>query len=81
MGESGSEVSYFITEPRNFAEVTILSEYIKKPWLKATKQEIKTLINNRNFIVQEIDQGDTVTLCMDVYKAKNQSDGSIDKLK
>ena len=35
-GESGSEVSHFIPEPRNFAEVTKLSENIRKPWLKAT---------------------------------------------
>ena len=33
-GESGSEISYFIPEPRNFAEVTRLSEDIRKPWLK-----------------------------------------------
>ena len=30
-GESGSEVSYFIKESRNFSEVTILSDYINKP--------------------------------------------------
>ena len=30
--ESGSEVSYFIPEPINFAEVTRLSEDIRKPW-------------------------------------------------
>ena len=36
LGESGSEVSHFIPEPRNFAEVTKLSENIKKPWLKET---------------------------------------------
>ena len=35
-GESGSEVSHFIPEPRNFAEVTKLAENIRKPWLKAT---------------------------------------------
>ena len=34
LGESGSEVSHFIPETRNFAEVKILSEDIKKPWLK-----------------------------------------------
>ena len=34
--ESGSEVSHFIPEPRHFAEVTKLSDNIKKPWLKAT---------------------------------------------
>ena len=30
-GESGSEVSHFITEPRNFSEVKKLSENIDKP--------------------------------------------------
>ena len=35
LGESGSQVSHFIQESRNFAEVTNLSENIKKPWLKA----------------------------------------------
>ena len=35
-GESGSEVSYFIPEPRNFSDVTRLSDDINKPWLKAT---------------------------------------------
>ena len=41
LGESGSEVSHFIPEPRNFAEVTKLSENIKKAWIKATLDEIK----------------------------------------
>ena len=31
LGESFSRVSYFIPEPRNFAEVTRLSEYTEKP--------------------------------------------------
>ena len=30
-GESGSEVSHFIPEPKNFAEVKKLSENIRKP--------------------------------------------------
>ena len=46
LGESGSEVSYFIPEPRSFAEVTKLSENIRKPWPKATLKEIKNLIKN-----------------------------------
>ena len=29
LGESGSEVSYFILDPINFAEVTVLSDDIK----------------------------------------------------
>ena len=40
LGESGSEVSHFIPEPKNFAEVTNLSDDIKKPWLKATQKYI-----------------------------------------
>ena len=50
-GETGSEVSHFIPEPRNFAEVTGLAENIRKPWLKGTLKEIKNLINNQTFMV------------------------------
>ena len=38
-GESSSEVSHFIPETRNFAEVTKLSDNIKKPWIKSTLEE------------------------------------------
>ena len=41
LGESGSEVFYFIPEPRTFVEVTRLSGDIKKPWIKATLNKIK----------------------------------------
>ena len=40
LGESGSEVFYFIPDPRNFAEVTRLSDDIKKTWIKATQKEV-----------------------------------------
>ena len=79
--ESGSEVSHLIPEPRTFGEVTKLSENIKKPWLKATLKEMKNLINNQNFLIEDQNEGKPVTPCMDVYKAKIQSDGSLDKLK
>ena len=81
LGESGSEVSQFIPEPRNFAEVKKLSENIKKPWLKVILKEIKNLINNQTFLIEDQYEGEPVTPCMDVYKAKIQSDGSLDKLK
>ena len=81
LGESGSEVSYFILDPRNFAEVTRLADDIKKPWLKANQKYIKNVINNQNFLFQEPEKGEPVTPCMDVYKYKIQSDGSLDKLK
>ena len=81
MGESGSEISYFISETRSFAEVTILSGDINKLWIKVTQKEIKNLINNKNFLVQDPEMGEPVTPCMDVYKAKLQPDGSLYKLK
>ena len=80
-GESGSEVSHFIPEARNFSEVTKLSENIKKPWLKATLKDIKNLINIQNVLIEDQNEGEPGTPCMDVYKSKIQSDGSIDKLK
>ena len=58
-----------------------LSENIIKPWLKATLKEIKNLINNQTFLIEDQNEGEPVTTCMDVYKAKIQSDGSLDELK
>ena len=58
-----------------------MSENIKKPWLKSTLKEINNLINNQNFIIEDQNEGEPVTPCMDVYKEKIQSDGSLDKLK
>ena len=81
LGESGSKVPIFILEPINFAEVTKLSENIKKPWLKATLEEIKNLINNQTLLIEDQREGEPVTPCMGVYKAKIQYDGSLDKLK
>ena len=80
LGESGSEVSHFIPEPRNFAEVIKFPENIKKPCRKPTLKEKKDLINNKTSLIEEQNEGEPVTPCMDVYKAKIQSDGSLDKL-
>ena len=80
-GESGSKVSHSIPEPINLAEVKKLSENIKKPWLNATLKEINNLINNKTFLVEDQNEGEPVTPCMDVYKSRIQSDGIIDKLK
>ena len=70
LGESGSEVSHFIPEPRNFAEVKKLSGDIKKTWIKDTQKEEKNLINNQTSLVQDSKKGERVTPCMDVYKGK-----------
>ena len=66
LGESNSEVSHFIPEPRNFAEVKKLSENISKTWLKSTLKEIKNIINNPTFLIEDQKEGEPVTPCMDV---------------
>ena len=81
LGESGSEISYFIPEPRNFSEVTKLPDDIKKPWLKATLKGIKNLINDQTFLFEDPEKDEPVTPCMYVYKAKIKYDESLDKLK
>ena len=57
------------------------SDDIKKPWLKATLKDIKNLINNQNFLVEDPEKYEPLIPCMDVYKAKKQSDEILDKLK
>ena len=69
-GESGTEGSYLIPEPRKFVEVTRLSEDIRKSWLKENLKQIKNLINNQTFLVDNPEKGEPVTPCMDVYKKK-----------
>ena len=61
--------------------MTKLSESIKKTWLKETLKEIKNIIKNQTFLIEDKNEGGPVTPCMDVYKAKIQSDGNLDKLK
>ena len=52
---------------KNFAEVTKLSENIRKPWLKTALKEIKNLINNQNFMIEDPKDGEPVNPCMDAY--------------
>ena len=58
-----------------------LSYDLKKPWLKATQNDTKNLINNKTFLVEDPNKGEPVTPCIDVYKARIQSDVSLDELK
>ena len=74
-------MSHFVPEPGNFAKVVRLPASVKKYWLKETLKQIKNLINNHTFLMDEPNKGDTVTTCMDVYKANIQYDESLEKLK
>ena len=51
LGESGSEVSHFIPEPRNFAEVTKMSENIRKPWLRAILLEPNPIVEIKIYVI------------------------------
>ena len=77
----GSEISHLNTEHRKFAEAKKWSYDIKEPWLKKTMKKINNLINNQTFPVEYPEKDEPVTPCMDFYKAKIQSNGSLDKLK
>ena len=81
LGESGSAVSYLIPWPKNFLELTILSEDTSKPWLEENLKDIQNLINNQKFLVNETENGEVLTPCMNFYKAKIQSDESLQKIK
>ena len=70
LDESGSEVSYFIPEPRNFEEVTRLSADIKKPWITSTQKQIRNIINTQNFLVDDPEKGEPVYPCTDIFKEK-----------
>ena len=49
LGESGSKMSHFVPEPRNLAEATKFTAYVKKARLKATLKHIKNLTKNHTF--------------------------------
>ena len=60
--------------------MTKISDDKRKPWLKATLKEIKNLIKNQTFIVEDSEKYEPMTPFMDVHKSKIQYDGSLDKL-
>ena len=80
LGESVSEVSNLIPEPSNFTGVSKLPAFVKKAWLKATLKEIKNIINNHTFLMDDPEKGDQVTPCMGVDKAEIKYGGNLDNL-
>ena len=59
----------------------MFSDNMRKPCLKETLKEINNIISNQNFLIEDLEKDDPVTSCMDIYKAKIQYDGSLDKIK
>ena len=58
-----------------------MSKDVRKPFLKATFKDTTNLINNNNFLVDEPENVEPATPCMDVYKANIQYIVSLDKSK
>ena len=48
---------------------------------KGNSERDKNMINNQTFLIEDQNEGEPVNPCMDVYKAKIQSVGSLDKVK
>ena len=61
-------MSYFIPEPRNFAEVARLPANVKNDLLKATLKKVKNIINNQNLLMDDPEKVDPVIPFMDVYQ-------------
>ena len=60
--------------------MNIFSNDINKPRLKTTLNEIKNIFKNCHFLVQKPEKGEPMTPWMGVYKAKIQSDGSLENI-
>ena len=75
-------ITPYLPEPKTLKDIKSLPPNIRDDWLKATKKEIKFLIENDTFQPDEqIQLGDEVIPAMIIYKAKVTSRGYLDKLK
>ena len=80
--EPPQPIDVFLPEPASFKAVLRLPPEIQRLWMKAIESEIKTLIDNDTFILgSSPTHGEQVIPIKLVYKAKQASDGYLDKLK
>ncbi|MGH7954550.1 MAG: reverse transcriptase domain-containing protein, partial [Gloeomargaritales cyanobacterium] len=78
----GSDPSPFNPPPTNLAAMLRLKDKnVKQAWVKASRKEFKNLVDNGTFLLEDPNPEEKVTPCMDTYRAKLKSDGSLDKLK
>jgi hypothetical protein len=54
---------------------------VKSEWLCFIRKELKTLVNSRTFVTDNLQPGEVSTLIMEIFKVKVKSNGSLDKLK
>jgi hypothetical protein len=80
-GQPGSDPSPFLPEPRGLYEVIKMPPRYKTPWLKAFNDELNGLYKLQVWKLGKPKAEDKVIPVMDVYKAKIDINGMIDKLK
>jgi len=80
-GQPGSDPAPFLPEPRGLYEVIKMPHCYKQPWLKAFNSELNGLHKLNVWKIEDPRPHDKIVPVMDVYKAKINIDGMIDKLK
>lgn len=69
----------FVTEPETYAEATNSVEH--EEWTKAMKNEMESLMENGTWTLEKLPAGFRAIPCKWVYKVKQNSDGSVERLK
>ncbi|MGH3056190.1 MAG: reverse transcriptase domain-containing protein, partial [Gaiellaceae bacterium] len=78
----GNDPAPFSPPPTNMAAMLRSDDLkVRQAWLRASRKEIKNLVDNGTFILDDPANDEKVIPCMDTYRAKLKSDGSLDKLK
>lgn len=75
-------IALFLPEPNSVKAVNRQPPELKQLWLKAIEDELKTLIANDTFdLTEQPRHGEQVIPIKLIFKAKQRSDGNLDKLK
>ena len=81
LGEQGSDPSFFLPEPRSFADLYKLPIPIRNAWIRALISEIKGLVSKDTFKIEEPPKDTKAYQLMLVFKCKIDKNGYLDKLK
>jgi len=68
--------------PKTIRDIIKMPEgFVKTEWLRSVKKELKTLMDSGTFVNDEMEEGETSTPIMELFKVKILIDRSLDKLK
>jgi hypothetical protein len=80
--DNDQPIDLFLPEPTCLKAVLRLPLEIRRLWMHAVESEIQTLIDNDTFdTTQQPQHGEQIIPIKLIYKAKQRSDGCLDKLK